>query len=80
MKQKELVKMAKTFKASNPRFGAMSLDMVHYAVAAQTGKILSASDYKDFLLFLTGHDFNIETLKDHVESAPQWLKDMYPKL
>ena len=80
MKQKQLVEMAKTFKDSNPRFGAMSVDMVHYAVASQTGHVLSASDYKDFLLYLTGYDFNLKLVEEQLENTPPWLKDMYSNL
>jgi glutaredoxin 2 len=77
MNATELKEMAQTFQKENPRFMGFSLDMLHYAVKAQTGYTLTAEEYKDFLTYLTNETLPVETVQKALDDAPAWLKAMY---
>jgi acyl carrier protein phosphodiesterase len=77
MNAPELKEMAQKFQKENPRFMGFSLDMLHYAVKAQTGYTLNAQDYTQFLTYLTGSVLPVEEVQKALDDAPAWLKAMY---
>jgi glutaredoxin 2 len=73
----ELKELAQNFLKENARYMGFSLDVLHYAVKAQTGYTLTAEEYTQFLTYLTGKTLPLETVKLALDNAPAWIKAMY---
>ena len=77
MNATEIKETAQKFQKENARFMGFCLDVLHYAVKAQTGYTLTVEEYTEFLTYLTGKTVPLETVKAALDNAPAWLKAMY---